>query len=84
MVGDGIKTPKEAKRMPGVKKLHQESDNSSKVPYIFGHHFGMLGLQAGRLKHMFYVLVMAEIHEGVEKLRVFRAKNLQFLKTGTA
>jgi hypothetical protein len=74
MVGDGIKTPKEAKRMPGVKKLHQESDNSSKAPYIFGHHFGMLGLLAGSVKHMFCVPVMAEIHEGVEKLRVFQGK----------
>ena len=33
--------------MPGVKRLHQESDNSGKAPYIFGHHHGVIGLMAG-------------------------------------
>lgn len=74
MVGDGIKIVKEAKRMPGVKKLHQESDNSGKPPFIFGHHFGVVGLLAGTLKGIFCVPVMAEIHEGVEKLRAFQGK----------
>ena len=74
MVGDGIKVSKEAKRMPGIKKIHQESDNSSKPPYIFGHHFGMLGLLAGTVKNMFCVPVKAELHEGVEKLRAFQGK----------
>ncbi|WP_218126147.1 transposase [Natribacillus halophilus] len=36
LVGDGMKLGKEARHMPGVKKLHQESENSSKVAYIFG------------------------------------------------
>lgn len=39
-VGDGVKASKEAKKMPGVKKLHQESENSSKGEYILGHMFG--------------------------------------------
>ncbi len=34
VIGDGIKISKEANKMPGVKKLHQESDNSGKAPYI--------------------------------------------------
>ena len=34
---------KEAKRMPGVKKQFQESENSSKPAYIFGHLFGGIG-----------------------------------------
>jgi hypothetical protein len=34
MIGDGIKVAKETEKMPGVKKLHQESDNSGKAPYI--------------------------------------------------
>jgi len=74
LVGDGIKIAKEAKHMPGVKKLHQESDNSGKPPFIFGHHFGVVGLLAGTLKGIFCVPVMAEIHEGVEKLRAFQGK----------
>jgi len=74
LIGDGIKIAKEAERMPGVKKLHQESDNSSKPPYIFGHHFGVLGLLVGCTKKMFCVPLMAEIHEGVEKIREFQGK----------
>ena len=47
MVGDGVKQPKEGRRMPGVKKLFQESENSSKPEYIHGHMFGGLGILAG-------------------------------------
>lgn len=74
LVGDGIKVAKEAHRMPAVKKLHQESDNSSKPPYIFGHHFGVLGLLVGNAKKMFCVPLMAELHEGVETIREFQGK----------
>ena len=48
--GDGIKISKEAEKMPGVKKLHQESDNSGKAPYIYGHHHGVIGVLAGWVK----------------------------------
>ncbi len=74
MIGDGIKITKEAEKMPGVKKLHQESDNSGKAPYIYGHHFGVLGLLVGTAKKMFCVPVMAEIQEGVEQIRKFQGK----------
>ena len=37
----------EARLMPGVKKLHQESGNSSKAPYILGHLFGAVGVLMG-------------------------------------
>jgi hypothetical protein len=50
IAGDGIKISKEAEKMPGVKRLHQESDNSGKAPYIYGHHFGALGILAGWVK----------------------------------
>lgn len=55
IVGDGIKIAKEAKKIPGVKRLHQESDNSSKAPYIYGHHFGVLGILTGWVKKRFFV-----------------------------
>ena len=35
IVGDHIKVPKEARHMPGVKKLHQDSENVGKAEYIF-------------------------------------------------
>lgn len=50
LAGDGIKICKEAEKMPGVKKLHQESDNSGKAPYIYGHHHGVIGVLAGEVK----------------------------------
>ncbi len=50
IAGDGIKISKEAEKMPGVKRLHQESDNSGKAPYIYGHHFGALGILSGWVK----------------------------------
>jgi hypothetical protein len=50
LAGDGIKICKEAKKMPAVKRLHQESDNSSKAPYIYGHHWGVIGVLAGWVK----------------------------------
>jgi len=75
VVGDGIKISKEASKMPGVKKLHQESDNSGKAPYIQGHHFGVLGVLAGHVgKKIFCVPLRAEIHEGVEDLRMMQNK----------
>jgi len=48
--GDGIKISKEAEKMPGVKRLHQESDNAGKAPYIYGHHHGVIGILAGWVK----------------------------------
>lgn len=50
LCGDGIKIAKEGQKMPGVKKLHQESDNSGKAPYIYGHHYGVIGVLAGWVK----------------------------------
>lgn len=50
IVGDGIKISKEAEKMPVVKRLHQESDNSGKAPYIYGHHWGVIGIMAGWVK----------------------------------
>jgi hypothetical protein len=47
---DGIKICKQAEKMPAVKRLHQESDNSGKAPYIYGHHWGVIGILAGWVK----------------------------------
>jgi hypothetical protein len=64
-VGDGIKVSKEANKMPGVKRLHQESNNSSKPEFIFGHHFGVLGLLAGGAGKIFCVPLSAWLQEGI-------------------
>jgi len=36
-LADGIKAPKEGRRMPGVKLLHQQSASNTKPEYIMGH-----------------------------------------------
>ena len=41
-VGDGIKVGKEGRKMPGVKRLHQESEDVSKPEWIRGHYFNAL------------------------------------------
>ncbi|MCP4753560.1 MAG: hypothetical protein GY866_21945 [Proteobacteria bacterium] len=73
-IGDGKKIAKEAEKMPGVKRLHQESDNSGKSPYTYGHHFGG-GILAGWLGiKVFCVPLCTELHEGAEELRKLQNK----------
>lgn len=69
LVGDGVKQPKEGKKMPGVKKLHQESENSSKAEYIFGHMFGSVGILMGNASKMFCVPVSTRIHDGIKTIK---------------
>jgi hypothetical protein len=65
-IGDGIKIPKEGKKMPAVKSLHQESSDNSKPAYIMGHSFQCLCLLAqGVLDQYLAVPLVSRIHEGV-------------------
>lgn len=75
LIGDGIKVAKEAQFMPGVKKLHQESENSGKASWIFGHHFGVIGMLAGSAAKAFCIPLAAELHEGVAVLRRLQGKD---------
>jgi hypothetical protein len=68
MTGDGVKGSKEGRRMPGVKKLHQESENSSKGTYIFGHLFGGLGIVAGNLGKVYSILLSCRLHDGTSAI----------------
>ena len=81
IVGDGIKIAKEAKKMPGVKRLHQESDNSGKAPYIYGHHFGVLGILAGCVKKRFFAsLFVLSFMKGQNIFENFRGNPRHRLK----
>jgi len=68
LIGDGMKEGKEAKKMPGVKKLHQESENSSKATCIFGHMFGAVGVLVGNASKMFCLPLSMRIHGGDKML----------------
>jgi hypothetical protein len=69
LIGDTTKVGKEAERMPGVKTLHQESEDNGKPEYIRGHHFGFVGILVGSLSKAFCVPLQGELQEGVEQLR---------------
>jgi hypothetical protein len=64
LVADGVKQNKEAKKMPCVKRLHQESENSSKPSCMFGHMFGAIGVLAGNLEKLFCIPLSIRIHDG--------------------
>ena len=69
MIVDGVKQSHEGKKIPGVKKLRQESENSSKASYIYGHHYGVLGVLIGNAKKLFCTPLSAQIHNGVDIIR---------------
>ena len=63
-VGDGIKVPKEGKKMPGVKLLHQSSQNNSKAEYIMGHSLQALSILVKADMSFLAIPIVSRIHEG--------------------
>lgn len=68
LIGDGVKQSKEARFMPGVKKHHQESENSSKAEYIFGHMFGGIGVLTGTAQKWFCMPLFINLQDGVKTI----------------
>jgi DDE superfamily endonuclease len=66
IVADGLKVPKEGKRMPGVKSLHQESSNNSKPEWIMGHMFQSIAVVVEGIGRLFAVPLSSRIHEGLQ------------------
>ncbi|MBE9108891.1 transposase [Nodosilinea sp. LEGE 07298] len=64
-VGDGIKVAKEGRKMPGVKGLHQESEDVSKPEWIRGHYFNALSLLLGAGSAYFAVPIILRVHDGL-------------------
>src|SRR5664280_2605182 len=64
LVGDGIKVAKAGRKMPGVKKLHQESDSNTKPEYIFGHSCQAVAVLTQALSTVFALPLACRIHEG--------------------
>lgn len=65
LIADGIKAPKEGKKMPAVKSLHQESDSNSKPEFIMGHSCQALALCCRALSSFFAIPLAVQIHEGI-------------------
>ena len=72
LVGDGVKQSKEGRRMPGVKKLFQESENSAKPDYIHGHMFGGLGILAGYTGNWACIPLSIRLHDGLQAAREWK------------
>jgi hypothetical protein len=65
LVGDGIKVAKSGRKMPAVKKLHQQSDSNTKPEYIFGHSCQAVAVLTQALSSVFAIPLACRIHEGV-------------------
>ena len=65
LVGDGIKIPKAGRKMPSVKKLHQQSESNAKPEYIFGHSCQAVAVLTQALATIFALPLACRIHEGV-------------------
>jgi hypothetical protein len=65
VLGDGIKIPKEGRKMPAVKCLHQESTSNAKAEYIMGHSCQALALLVKGVGRCFAVPLTCRIHEGL-------------------
>ncbi|MDQ0049992.1 hypothetical protein J2T18_004314 [Paenibacillus polymyxa] len=68
LVGDGMKEAKEGRRMPGVKKLHQKSENVSKGEYIFGHLFGAIGILVGDSRKWLCLPLFMNLQDGIQTI----------------
>ena len=66
LVADGLKNPKEGRKMPAVKLLHQESTNNSKPEYVMAHSCQCISLLVKTVGSFFAVPLAARIHEGVK------------------
>ncbi len=62
---DGLKRPKEGRKMPAVKSLHQESRCNAKASFIMGHSLQAVALLVQVAGVCLAVPVAARIHEGV-------------------
>jgi len=65
LIADGKKVAKSGKKMPGVKLLHQESDNNTKPSFIMGHSTQAVSLLVNAAKSLVAVPLDVQIHEGV-------------------
>jgi hypothetical protein len=65
LIADGIKIPKEGRKMPAVKSLHQESECNAKAEFIMGHSCQAVSLLVQGVGLFFAVPLACRIHEGL-------------------
>ena len=65
VVGDGIKVAKCGRKMPAVKRLHQQSESNTKPEFITGHSMQAVSLLVCAAASVFAVPLAIRIHEGL-------------------
>jgi hypothetical protein len=77
---DGLKVPKEGRKMPAVKSLHQESGDNAKAEFIMGHSFQAVSLLVGAPGgQVFAVPLVSRICEGLLWHRTHKKKRRTLL-----
>lgn len=69
LVGDGVKQPKEGRKMPAVKRMAQESETQSKPEMIHGHMWGCTGILAGSAQKLACVPVSIHLDDGLDAVQ---------------
>ena len=72
-----MKQSKEGRKMPGVKRLHQESENSAQAEYISGHMFGSIGVLVGYVEKLFCLPLSASLQDGDKLMRKWDDPNYE-------
>jgi len=65
LLADGLKAPKEGKKMPAVKSLHQESAGNTKPTFIMGHSCQAVAELVQAAGGALAVPLACRIHEGI-------------------
>lgn len=65
LLADGLKAPKEGKKMPAVKSLHQESAGNTKPTFIMGHSCQAVSALVQAVGGCVAVPLACRIHEGL-------------------
>lgn len=65
LLADGLKAPKEGRKMPAVKSLHQQSAGNTKPAYIMGHSCQAVSLLVQAAGGCLAVPLACRIHEGI-------------------
>jgi len=65
-VVDGLVSAKAGKKMPGVKALHQSSEDNNKPEFVMGHFWGALSVLARAGSRLFAVPMRLAIQDGLK------------------
>jgi hypothetical protein len=66
LIVDGLTNPKEGKKMPGVKLLHQDSNNNSKAEFVMAHACQCIALLVWGLGKYLSIPLAGRIHDGIK------------------